>query len=145
MVSAASRDRQHSPASQASAPAGSSAVRYPATAERTAHTSSDSSRVRPGASPCQCGTEGGAPLASATRTMPGSTRRIRHDVVPSRNTSPAMDSVAQSSPTVPTRAPSGSASTRKSPTSGMAPPEVSAAIRAPRRPRSRPATRSRCR
>ena len=59
--------------------------------------------MRPGASPSQNGTDGGAPWASATRTMPGSTRRIRHEVVPSRNTSPAMDSMAQSSLTVPTQ------------------------------------------
>ena len=110
-----------------------------------AQTSSDSSIVRPGASPSQNGTDGGAPWASTTRTTPGSTRRIRHEVVPSRNTSPAMDSIAQSSFTVPTRVSSGSASTRKSPSSGIAPPEVSAAMRAPRRPVSRPATRSRCR
>ena len=68
--------------------------------------------MRPGASPSQNGTDGGAPWASATRTTPGSTRRIRHEVVPSRNTSPAMDSIAQSSFTVPTRVPSGSARTR---------------------------------
>jgi hypothetical protein len=37
---------------------------------------------------------------------------VRHECVPSRNTSPAMDSIAQSSFTVPTRVPSGSASTR---------------------------------
>ena len=77
-----------------------------------AQTSSDSSMVRPGASPSQNGTDGGAPCASTTRTMPGSTRRIRHECVPSRNTSPAMDSIAQSSFTVPTRVSSGSASTR---------------------------------
>ncbi len=101
--------------------------------------------MRPGASPSQNGTDGGAPCASSTLTMPGSTRLIRHDVVPSRKMSPAMLSIAQSSLTVPTSALSGSASTRKSPSSGMAPPDVSAAIRAPRLALSFPLTWSLCR
>ncbi len=46
--------------------------------------------VRAGASPNQNGIVGGAPWASLTRTTPDSTRRIVHDVVPSRNTSPAI-------------------------------------------------------
>ena len=75
-------------------------------------TSSDSSTVRPGASPSQNGADGGAPCASTTRTVPGSTLRIRQDVVPSRNTSPAMLSMAQSSFTVPIGVSSGSATTR---------------------------------
>src|SRR5680860_32495 len=48
------------------------------------------------------GGDGGAPWASTTLTAPGSIRRMRHDVLPSRNTSPAMLSMAQSSLTVPT-------------------------------------------
>ena len=42
----------------------------------------------------------------------GSTRRIRHECVPSRNTSPTIDSMAKSSLTVPTGVSSGSAITR---------------------------------
>ncbi len=56
-------------------------------------------RVRPGASPRQNGMAGAAPCASSTRTRPDSTRRMRQDVVPSRNTSPAMLSTAKSSST----------------------------------------------
>ncbi len=67
-----------------------------------------SSRVRPGASPSQKGIVGGWPFASATRTTPGSTRRMRQDVLPSWKMSPPLDSIAQSSLTVPTRVPSGS-------------------------------------
>ena len=37
-----------------------------------------------------------------TRTSPGVTRRIRQECVPSRNTSPAIDSMAKSSFTLPT-------------------------------------------
>ena len=37
-------------------------------------------RCGPGPRPSQNGTDGGAPWASTTRTMPGSTRRIRHEV-----------------------------------------------------------------
>ena len=114
MISAAASPMPHSacePARRRCDPAAVPASRS-ATPVRIAQTSSDSSTVRPGASPSQNGTDGGAPWASTTRTMPGSTRRIRHDVVPSRNTSPAMLSIAQSSLTVPTRTSSGSASTR---------------------------------
>ena len=68
--------------------------------------------MRPGASPSQKGTDGAAPCASSTRSRPDSTRRMRHDVVPSRKTSPAMLSTAKSSSTVPTVFPSGSATTR---------------------------------
>ena len=74
-------------------------------------TSAESSAVRAGASPSQNGTEGGAPCASTTRTMPASTRRMRHEVLPRRNVSPAMLSMAQSSFTVPTTVSSGSATT----------------------------------
>ena len=70
---------------------------------------------------------------------------MRHDVVPSRNTSPAMLSTAKSSSSVPTTVSSGSASTRYCALSGIAPPDVIAASRAPRRPRTTPCTRSRCR
>ncbi len=82
-----------------------------AISSRTSPTASDSSSVRPGASPSQNGTEGGAPCASSTRTRPGSTRLMRQELVPSRNTSPARLSTAKSSSTVPTALPSGSATT----------------------------------
>ena len=78
---------------------------------RSRETSRESSNVRPGASPFQNGIEGAAPCASSTRTRPGSTRRIRHEVVPSKKTSPAMLSTAKSSSSVPTTTPSGSATT----------------------------------
>src|ERR1041385_3515017 len=58
--------------------------------------------------------------------------------------SPALLSIAKSSFTVPTKVPSGSRMTRWSALSGIAPPDVSAASRAPRRPRSRPFIASRC-
>ena len=77
-----------------------------------ADTSAESSAVRAGASPSQNGTVGGAPCASTTRTTPASTRRMRHEVLPSRKMSPAMLSIAQSSLTVPTKVSSGSATTR---------------------------------
>ena len=105
----------------------------------------ESSSVRPGASPFQNGIVGGAPCASSTRTRPGSTRRMRHEVVPSRNTSPARLSTAKSSSSVPTVVPSGSATTMYCAVSGMAPPEVMAVSRAPRRARTRRLTASRCR
>ena len=78
---------------------------------RSRPTSCDSSRVRPGASPSQNGIVGGAPWASTTRTVLCSTRRIRHEVLPSRKMSPAMLSMAKSSFTEPTTASSGSATT----------------------------------
>ena len=81
-------------------------------ASRKADTAADASAVRAGASPSQKGTVGGAPSASTTRTTPASTRRIRQDVLPRRNTSPCMLSMAQSSLTVPTVVSSGSATTR---------------------------------
>ena len=68
---------------------------------------------------------------------------MRHDVFPSRNTSPATDSTAKSSSTWPTAIPSGSATTVYCELSGIAPPPVSAAMRAPRRPFTRPFTASR--
>ena len=54
---------------------------------------------------------GGCPFASATRTMPGSMRSTRHEALPSWKMSPAFDSTAQSSFTVPTSVPSGSSLT----------------------------------
>src|SRR5258708_7003631 len=64
----------------------------------------DSSSVRAGASPRQKGTLGGAPWASSTSTRPDfpSTRRIRHEVLPSSMMSPALLSTAKSSSSVPT-------------------------------------------
>ena len=50
-----------------------------ATLADIAASSDESSGVREGASPSQNGIVGGAPCASATRTMPGSMRRIRHE------------------------------------------------------------------
>jgi len=75
-------------------------------------TAADTSFVRAGASPSQKGSEGGAPCASATRTMPGSTFRILHEALPSWKMSPALASTAKSSFSVPTRSPAGSSSTR---------------------------------
>ena len=49
---------------------------------------------------------------------------MRHEVVPSRKTSPAMLSTAKSSSSEPTVMPSGSATTRYCAVSGIAPPEV---------------------
>ncbi len=46
--------------------------------------------MRPGASPSQNGIDGGCPFASATRTMPGSMRRTRHEALPSWKTSPRV-------------------------------------------------------
>ena len=74
-------------------------------------TSADSSRVRAGPSPSQNGMVGAAPSASSTRTLPASTRRMRHEVLPSRMMSPAMDSMAKSSSTVPISVSSGSSTT----------------------------------
>jgi hypothetical protein len=54
---------------------------------------------------------GGWPLASATRTTPGSTRSTRHEALPSWKMSPPLLSIAQSSLTVPTTVPSGSTRT----------------------------------
>ena len=54
----------------------------------------------------------GASPASRTRTTPASTLRICHEWVPSRKMSPAIDSTAQSSLTVPMKVSSGSATTR---------------------------------
>ena len=68
--------------------------------------------MRPGASPSQNGIVGSAPWASVTRTVDCSTRWMRHEVEPSRKMSPAADSIAKSSFTVPTNVPSGSVTTR---------------------------------
>ena len=75
---------------------------------RSSEISSDSSVVRPAASPSQKGRVGEAPPASSTRTFPLSTRLILHGVLPSRNTSPLMLSMAKSSFTVPRKVLSGS-------------------------------------
>ena len=66
-------------------------------ASRSSAIAADSSRVRAGASPSQNGSVGGWPFASATRTMPGSTRRMRQDALPSWKMSPPFDSIAKSS------------------------------------------------
>ena len=67
------------------------------TSSRSRDTASESSSVRPGASPSQNGMVGGWPCASSTRTRPASTRRIRYDVLPSWKMSPARLSIAKSS------------------------------------------------
>ncbi len=113
---------------------------------RKAATWPESSAVRAGASPRQKGMFGAAPCASSTSTRPlDVTRRMRHDVFPSSITSPAMLSTAKSSSTVPIGVPSGSATTAYKALSGIAPPAVIAVMRLPRRPRTRPLTRSRWR
>ena len=55
---------------------------------------------------------GGAPFASATRTMPAATCSTRHDALPSWKMSPAMLSIAKSSFSVPMNVSSGSSTTR---------------------------------
>ncbi len=72
---------------------------------------------------------------------------IRHEVVPSVNTSPTRDSYTISSSSSPTRPPPflGSEPARKTPNrprSGIVPPEVTASRCAPGRPVTVPATRS---
>ena len=57
--------------------------------------------MRAGPSPSQNGIVEGAPPASSTRTLPLSTRRMRQELLPSRITSPAMDSIAKSSSSEP--------------------------------------------
>ena len=133
----------HSASSQAAAAAGSAS--RGSSSSRRRETSADSSRLRPGASAIQNGIPGASPWASSTRTDPASIRRMRQEVLPRRNTSPATDSTAKSSSTCPTGSPSGSATTVYCEVSGIAPPPVSAAIRAPRRPFTRPFTASRWR
>ena len=68
--------------------------------------------MRAGASPSQKGTVGGASPASITRTVPAATCLMRQEWEPSRKMSPAIDSTAQSSLTVPMKVSSGSATTR---------------------------------
>ena len=82
-----------------------------AISSRSLDTEADSSAVRAGASPIQKGMTGGWPRASSTRTRPGSTLRMRHEVLPSWKMSPAMLSIAKSSLTEPTTVPSGSRTT----------------------------------
>ena len=98
-----------SSASHSAAPAGSAQARLDLAAQ--ARDLLGQLGVRPGASPIQNGTLGGAPWASATRTVPASTRRMRQEVLPSRKMSPDMLSMAKSSSRVPTCTPSGSATT----------------------------------
>ena len=149
--------RPHSCCSHSMAAATSGALVESATGEvfpnralsssRSTATCSESSAVRAGASPSQNGIPGGAPCASSTSTRPEelSMRRMRHEVLPRMKMSPAIDSTAKSSSTVPTMVPSGEATTVNSALSGIAPPLVMAARRAPRRARTRPLMRSRWR
>ncbi len=109
---AASRSTPAASISHRRAASGSPATRNASTAVRSSETSHDSSAVRAGASPIQNGTVGGAVPASRTRTTPGSTLAICHEWVPRRKMSPAIDSTAQSSLTVPMNVSSGSATTR---------------------------------
>src|SRR5262249_45160413 len=89
-------------------------------------------------SPSQNGMVDGAPPASSTRTFPLSTLRIRQELLPRRITSPAIDSIAKSSSSVPIGVSSGSSTTWYVPVSGIAPPEVIEISRAPRAPRRPP-------
>ena len=59
------------------ASAGRSLSRRRSISARKRETDSESSSLRPGASPSQNGMVGGAPCASSTRTMPRSTRMMR--------------------------------------------------------------------
>ena len=68
---------------------------------RSRLTAADNSSLRDGASPSQKGRFGGAPFASATRTVPAPTWRICHDALPSWKMSPAALSMAKSSLSVP--------------------------------------------
>src|SRR5262249_12555174 len=79
------------PRSQSIAAPGSAA-----TSSRKRPTATESSRVRDGASPIQNGIVGGDAPASSTRMRPASTRRMRHDLLPSRKMSPRMLSTAKS-------------------------------------------------
>ena len=107
---------------------------------RSCETASESSAVRPGASPCQNGIDGGAPPASETNRSPPRRYRTRHDVFPSTKMSPAWVSLPKCSSTVPTVIWSSSVMTRIENTSGMAPALAMAAIRAPGRALSRRCT-----
>ena len=91
------------------------------------------------------GNGGRLAVASSTRTRPerASTRRMRQLVLPRSMMSPAWDSMAKSSSRVPMTVSSGRATTLSSAVSGMAPPEVMAARREPRRARRRWLTWSR--
>ena len=90
--------------------AGSSSRR--STSARRSLTARDSSSLRAGASPSQNGIVGGAPFASATRTLPPATCRMSHDALPSWKMSPALLSIAKSSLSVPMNVSSGSRTTR---------------------------------
>ena len=157
ICSAPESSRPHSAFSQLTAAATSGCVAENPTGEvlgnislifcRSSPTCADNSCVRDGASPRQNGTLGGAPCASCTSIRPAlvSMRWIIHDVFPSSMMSPRLLSTAKSSSTVPTTTPSGSATTVYRELSGIAPPLVIAASRAPRRARNLPFTRSQCR
>ena len=68
--------------------------------------------MRAGASPSQNGIVGGGVAGVAHPHHARLDRRICHEWVPSRKMSPAIDSTAQSSLTVPMKVSSGSATTR---------------------------------
>jgi len=108
-ATSSSPDSRRTHATAASRPPASSCS---ATALRSRETSSESSSVRPGASPSQKGIVGCLPAASRTRMTPLVTCTICHGCVPSRNTSPCIDSIAKSSLTVPMNVSDGSISTR---------------------------------
>ena len=129
----------------AESPTSSMSQRGSRPSSRITAIAAESSGVRAGPSPSQKGTEGGAPWASATRTTPCSTLSTRQEAFPSWNTSPMFDSTAKSSSSEPTVMPSGSTCTRYCPVSGIAPPEVSAVMRARRVARKRRFTPSRWR
>src|SRR5258708_22197982 len=72
----------------------------------------ESSSLRAGASPSQNGIVGGAPWASATRTVPAVTCVICQELLPSWKMSPALLSMAKSSFSVPMKVSSPSSTTR---------------------------------
>ena len=143
-VSTRSRSRARPPPLRSIRPARPGVSSCSSIARRKSLTARDNSSLRAGASPSQNGIVGGAPFASATRTVPDVTWRIRQDALPSWMMSPAFDSMAKSSFSVPMKVSCGSRMTRKSAISGMAPPDVCASRRLPRRPRNSALTSSRC-
>ena len=103
-----------------------------------AQTSRDSSRVRPGASPLQNGIDG----ARAVRILHAHASRLRRAGCARKWCPAGRRRRPGSRPRSLRRAfrpclPSGSATTRYFAVSGIAPPDVMAASRAPRRPRTR--------
>ncbi len=99
---------------------------------RSADTSSESARLRPGASPFQNGTPGGWPCASSTRTAIASTRRIAPGGVPEQEHVAGHALHREVLVHLADHGPSGSATTAYWAVSGMAPAPVRAAYRAPR-------------